>query len=241
MTIRNRLYGPVVFVGDIHGNLTQLKSLWGNIRDQVGRSVFDKLNLIFLGDYCDRGADTKGVVEFILNSKDRYPDQRHIYLCGNHDFGLQSFLKLGMPFMTNDYSSTHSDYVGKDKDEELYDGQQYEKMHVQGRRWGVPSKVNKFESITTFESYGAKHGDREDLLRLMPQHHKQFFSHLDWIADVETCVGNILAVHAGLEEQNVPQQIQRLKEKRCFDSMDRTLGWAKKCRTYAYLSQRTDS
>lgn len=46
-------------IGDIHGCLGMLKSLIGKIDWHPDRD-----SLIFLGDYIDRGEDSKGVIDF---------------------------------------------------------------------------------------------------------------------------------------------------------------------------------
>ena len=53
--------GRVIVIGDIHGCLDMVKRLIDKIDWQP-----DKDRLIFLGDYIDRGENSKGVVDFIL-------------------------------------------------------------------------------------------------------------------------------------------------------------------------------
>lgn len=68
--------------------------------------------------------------------------------------------------------------------EKLYDGSGASTMHLQGLRWASSSVANTvmspYDSEATFTAYGATYGDRKGLLGSMPQHHKQFFSKLDW-------------------------------------------------------------
>lgn len=45
-----------IAIGDIHGNLTALTDLLGQIRGEVRRAD----TIVFLGDYMDRGPDTRG-------------------------------------------------------------------------------------------------------------------------------------------------------------------------------------
>ena len=216
MSLLSRLAGPLVFIGDIHGRAAELERLWQNLQHTVGDVVFDKLNVVFLGDYCDRGPDTRRVIDFILSSKDRRPDQTHIYLCGNHDFGLQAFLRIGTPFAFTDLGITQKGFRPRDPAEPIYSGPGCDKMHIQGRRWGGfagSAAHNAFDAAPTFRSYGAALGDREALLEAMPRHHQHFFSSLQWVAEIQSPVGNIMAVHAGFEENNIATQLQRLKEK----------------------------
>lgn len=64
-------------VGDIHGHLDKLQGLM----DQVNPTTNDRV--VFLGDYIDRGPDSKGVIEFLIGFKKRYP--KTVFLRGNHE------------------------------------------------------------------------------------------------------------------------------------------------------------
>src|ERR1043166_5424734 len=77
----------VYAVGDIHGCSGQLGQLLAAIQAEPWTG--DKY-LIFLGDYCDRGPDTKGVIERLLALR---PGVRACFLKGNHDQTLLDFLK----------------------------------------------------------------------------------------------------------------------------------------------------
>ncbi len=46
--------------------------------------------VIHLGDYVDRGPDSKGVIDFLIEARKR--DPRHLMLAGNHDIGFLDFL-----------------------------------------------------------------------------------------------------------------------------------------------------
>ena len=82
----------VFIVGDIHGCLDMLKRLMDKIDWRP-----DEDRLIFLGDYVDRGADSRGVVDFILEiSKTSSLVQ---CLMGNHENILLDFLNTGEPRM----------------------------------------------------------------------------------------------------------------------------------------------
>lgn len=77
-------------VGDIHGCLDVLKRLMDKIHWRP-----DEDRLIFLGDYIDRGADSRGVVDYILEiSKESSLVQ---CLLGNHENILLDFLSTGDP------------------------------------------------------------------------------------------------------------------------------------------------
>ena len=63
-------------IGDIHGCLVPLQHLW----DAIEPTADDRI--IFLGDYIDRGPDSKGVIDFIL---ERLPQFDIACLTGNHE------------------------------------------------------------------------------------------------------------------------------------------------------------
>lgn len=65
-------------IGDIHGCYTQLVDL---VESEIQLTIHDKL--IFLGDYIDRGPDSKLVIDYILNLQ--YNGFDIITLMGNHE------------------------------------------------------------------------------------------------------------------------------------------------------------
>jgi serine/threonine protein phosphatase 1 len=73
---------PLVYaIGDIHGSLDKLRDLMMLCeRHADGRTA----SFIFLGDYIDRGPDSRGVVEALMDMQSRQPD-RVIALKGNHE------------------------------------------------------------------------------------------------------------------------------------------------------------
>jgi serine/threonine protein phosphatase 1 len=76
-------------IGDIHGCLSQLTTLHKKI---LTHDKFDVKNdlLIYLGDYIDRGNNTKGVIDQILKLKNN--KIKTINLMGNHDEFMIDFL-----------------------------------------------------------------------------------------------------------------------------------------------------
>jgi serine/threonine protein phosphatase 1 len=71
----------VYAIGDIHGSLHKLRDLMMLCeRHADGRTA----SFIFLGDYIDRGPDSRGVVEALMDMQSRQPD-RVIALKGNHE------------------------------------------------------------------------------------------------------------------------------------------------------------
>ena len=71
-------------VGDIHGCLDLLQQLM----QQIVPCADDQV--IFLGDYIDRGPDSRGVIDYLLNFRQRCPQT--VFLKGNHEAMLLDFL-----------------------------------------------------------------------------------------------------------------------------------------------------
>ena len=65
-------------IPDVHGHLATLKSM---VKDRIALSKDD--SLYFLGDYIDRGPESKGVIDFIINLQDSGYDIN--YIRGNHE------------------------------------------------------------------------------------------------------------------------------------------------------------
>lgn len=79
--------GMIVYaIGDIHGRLDLLNSLLQSIIEEAGANA---PVLIFLGDYIDRGPDSRGVIDRLTGLQ---PVIDTHFLCGNHDQSLINFL-----------------------------------------------------------------------------------------------------------------------------------------------------
>jgi len=68
-------------LSDIHGCLSKLEGLVAQCRADAKD---ESAKFVFLGDYIDRGPDTRGVVEYMMDFQARQPG-RVICLCGNHE------------------------------------------------------------------------------------------------------------------------------------------------------------
>ena len=83
--------GTVYAVGDIHGELDLLKGLVGKISADVQRPQTDApKTLVFMGDYVDRGVDSRGVLEYLADLK--VPNCQIIFLRGNHEQQMVDFI-----------------------------------------------------------------------------------------------------------------------------------------------------
>jgi hypothetical protein len=77
--------GPLDIVGDIHGELTALASLLRHLGyDRQGRHP-DGRKLVFIGDLCDRGPDSVGVIEYVQQLVENGNARA---ILGNHEINL---------------------------------------------------------------------------------------------------------------------------------------------------------
>ncbi len=81
----------VYAIGDIHGRLDLLEDLLGRISDDAtGYRADQERHLVFLGDYIDRGSESRGVVERLL--AEPLAGFSKTYLMGNHEEAMLAFL-----------------------------------------------------------------------------------------------------------------------------------------------------
>ncbi|KAJ4970960.1 hypothetical protein NE237_004059 [Protea cynaroides] len=183
----------VCCIGDIHGYFSKLQSLWSNLEKRIDPPAFQTSLIIFLGDYCDRGPDTRKVLDFLISLPSRYPNQTHVFLCGNHDLAFAAFVGvLPPPSDGSAFAETWKEFEQNEAREGWYKGDGYETMHLQGRRWagsikdrfnaakGMEYKGSIYDAGPTFESYGVPHGSAE-LIKAVPDEHKKFLADLVWI------------------------------------------------------------
>lgn len=78
---------PIYAIGDIHGQIEKLHEVLDWIERDGGRDA----KIVFLGDYVDRGPDSKGVIEFLMRGMNA--GRNWTCLLGNHDRMLSMFLE----------------------------------------------------------------------------------------------------------------------------------------------------
>jgi serine/threonine protein phosphatase 1 len=75
----------IVAIGDIHGDFNELINLLAQLQEKFdGDSTYSTKEIVFLGDYVDRGMQSKQVLDFLIED-DFLPDWQKIYLAGNHE------------------------------------------------------------------------------------------------------------------------------------------------------------
>jgi serine/threonine protein phosphatase 1 len=83
--------GSLVYcVGDVHGRDDLLRDMAGRVEVDMRTRSFDNAVTVFLGDYIDRGPDSKAVIERFASGE--WPTSI-IALAGNHEKFLTEFLE----------------------------------------------------------------------------------------------------------------------------------------------------
>jgi hypothetical protein len=78
---------PIYAIGDIHGHLDKLEEVMEAILADGGPEA----EVVFLGDLVDRGPDSRGVIDFVLDGLKQ--GRKWTILTGNHDRMFRYFLE----------------------------------------------------------------------------------------------------------------------------------------------------
>ncbi|MFK7877762.1 MAG: metallophosphoesterase family protein [Paracoccaceae bacterium] len=78
---------PIYSIGDIHGQLSKLHEVLDLIETDGGPDA----KIVFLGDYTDRGPDSRGVLDLLIEGQTA--KRPWIFLQGNHDRMFSMFLE----------------------------------------------------------------------------------------------------------------------------------------------------
>ena len=76
-----------IAIGDIHGCLKSIEALWESIVENKDAKF------IFVGDYIDRGPNSKGVIDFLIEAES---ERDCIFLRGNHEQMLLEAVENGL-------------------------------------------------------------------------------------------------------------------------------------------------
>lgn len=86
LTEDQRLYA----IGDVHGRRDLLDAVLRRVRADLARRPHDRPRVILLGDYIDRGPDSRGVIETLIEL--RGSELAAEFLLGNHDSYVEAYL-----------------------------------------------------------------------------------------------------------------------------------------------------
>ena len=160
-------------VGDIHGELEKLEELIELLPLHEGD------RFIFLGDYVDRGPDSRGVVEYLVRLRERWPCT---FLLGNHESMLLDFLGWtddayfgGDAFLVNGGDRTLASYGYFDREqpdresfrlpkehEEFY--RSLKLWHLEGEYCFVHAGLSRDALALSDVEYALSREDTKDLL-----------------------------------------------------------------------------
>jgi len=152
----------ILAIGDIHGCYPKLVKLIEKIKLNPEKDL-----LVFLGDYIDRGDQSKEVVDYLVDLKKKLPSA--IFLLGNHEQMLLDYLNRRNinPFLVNGGKKTLSSYFGDSRlfsDQDLrfefpsehldffyslspyYELEDYIFVHA-GLRDGIPSEQQELSDL----------------------------------------------------------------------------------------------
>ena len=164
----------LIAIGDIHGCARSLDALL----DALAPSGADRL--VFLGDYVDRGEDSRGVIDRLLDVAEQIPC---VFLRGNHEAMMLEGLAAG-----------GYDAAGKPRPRQTIWGR-IDKMFRRDEFWLVNG------GKATLDSYGTPDGHVD-----LPPRHLAFL-HATRLYHRE---GGFFFVHAGLDpELTVRENVER--------------------------------
>ncbi|WP_122074646.1 metallophosphoesterase family protein [Pseudophaeobacter sp. EL27] len=170
---------PIYAIGDIHGQLEMLEEALERIKADGGPEA----RVVFLGDYTDRGPDSRGVIELL--SKGRDEGRNWVCLLGNHDRMFSMFME---------------DYPRNDA--RLLVGYHWLHDRIGGVETLQSYGVEVPDGIRIYELHA-------EAQQAVPAHHRLFLERLpDYHQE-----GELLFVHAGirpgvaLEDQNQDDKI----------------------------------
>lgn len=155
---------PTYAIGDIHGQIHELDRALALITADGGPDA----NIVFLGDYTDRGPDSRAVLETLIEGKDA--GRNWTFLKGNHDRMFEWFM---------DEPLRHDPYLNV----ELY------WLH---KRLGGDTTLESY-GVDASGSRRAK-DVHADARAAIPRAHVDFLTELDLMHEA----GDLLFVHAGI-------------------------------------------
>jgi serine/threonine protein phosphatase 1 len=178
---------PIIAIGDLHGQLEFLDRLIARLRKLP---EWPESNLVFLGDFVDRGPNVRGCVERVLELFEEKPGSSAVV--GNHDFGMIHAAGIGTDPVNywierwavyTDHTTTFQSYLG---------------------RRPKPRDPVQWQQ------------DLSDLREAMPERHRAFFASLHWVVEAE---GHVF-LHNGLSpelDEPAATQLELLRQKKWHD------------------------
>ncbi len=82
----------VYAIGDIHGEFELLDDLHETIAIDLAKSPADTVSIVYMGDYIDRGPQSREVIDNLILRKGNQDGVNRIFLKGNHEQAFQEFI-----------------------------------------------------------------------------------------------------------------------------------------------------
>ena len=221
-------------VGDIHGEANLLKKLFREIQYKIYKLPFYiQKEIIFVGDYIDRGSNSKETITFLINLQKKITRLKNIkilFLCGNHDEFFYKFI------------NAENIIKIEEKELDLKKNPLQDLLFTNGKNIpisGLKRWINIGGGLTTIRDYCPQIKDEmfklisknetmksKDLIKLnrlfkilkdsVPNSHKLFFKNV--FNNLYYQIGNFLIIHAGifpnkkLSDQGIGKNVKKLDE-----------------------------
>ena len=82
----------VYAIGDIHGYAQELDVMHDLIREDLDSNPVDEAQIVYIGDYVDRGPENDAVIQCLVERELNEPDIQHTFLLGNHEHAMIEFM-----------------------------------------------------------------------------------------------------------------------------------------------------
>ena len=79
-------------IGDIHGYAKELHAMHDLIREDLAQSPVDEAQIVYIGDYVDRGPENDEVIQCLIERELDEPGIQHVFLLGNHEHAMMEFM-----------------------------------------------------------------------------------------------------------------------------------------------------
>lgn len=177
-------------VGDIHGCLKTLEVLLDDVAKDIARhqKAGGTATIVFMGDYVDRGPDSKGVIDCLINQKLKRDGVERVFLRGNHDIEFQLFMETHSHRMLphhfvnmadNGGLTTFSSYSAFLDPHKMITKEVGDTPHARNLRW-MPNIVGDM---------------RRQMSGLVPKEHMEFLRNLQTTHQS----GDLFFCHAGVD------------------------------------------